>query len=814
MKVFINRKGLLSTCVALLLALIVLPFGATSVQAEVAASSSEKGKNLLDPRGGTSQSNPLSVQESVYRDVYARTFMAAGAPVWAVAAPSIMSVRYESFAQSTLLDGRIMVTGGTVNWISSKDVYLFDPVTNLWQAGPPMPDGKSGHRQSTLKDGRVLVTGGSSKGISYLFDPATNSWSEAARVPTSDGNYSQSVLNDGRVFIVGGTNGKSSDKTYLYDPKTNKWSEGASLPIKLHEQSQTTLLNGKVFITGGITRLNYDDDGYINYKIILYNPISNSWEYGSNVPFPNSRRAAETYEQSLTLPDGRVMVTVEGITHIYSPDTDKWISTAVLPMTTNYTRQSLLPDGRVFLTGGYNYTSQVSYILTLNIPPTVTVQNTNQTVWSEPSHNIVSLSGKVYDANNDNVTVSATLAGRTKTVAIPNTASSPDWTLQWDVTADNLAVGEYTNIPVTVNDGTAGSSGNYTGTITIGRAPDRPSNLRPGGLSAGQAQLISTETPALGWTFSDADPGDEQSAFQVILQDTLSGKQIYDSGWILSGSGSFTVPSKILARGSVISWTVRVKDKKGIPSAFSLPSYLRFNSLPVALLKSYTDGQTLGNNVLTFSWDYKDAEGHIQTDYQVVGSNDGWKSWSYNSGEINSNATIYTTTPLLSGSWNFAVRVKDGTDWSEWAYRNNLQLPSTNEPNDTFEEAFPIKPQQSYVSGLSSATDIDYYTYTAETTGVDRVTLTVPKDQNYNLYVYDASRNLIAAGIKETGIQENVLYDVSAGQRYFIKIFGVAGSSGAGSYTLSAGNVNIKFQSNYEYDNNGNLIKKTTTGTN
>ncbi|PLT44548.1 Chitinase [Paenibacillus pasadenensis] len=167
-------------------------------------------------------------------------------------------------AQSTLRDGRAMIAGGSNEIYSAgrsetyDDVYLYDPARDAWSEGSPLPIPVYGAAQSTLKDGRVLLTGGLSGYAysfnSYLYDPALDGWSKTASLPY-DGwdiyfRHAQLTLDNGLVLVMGNRNFS------LYDPSTGKWSLDSPNVGRLSNASLVQA-GGKVFVIGG-----YNEDTY------------------------------------------------------------------------------------------------------------------------------------------------------------------------------------------------------------------------------------------------------------------------------------------------------------------------------------------------------------------------------------------------------------------------------------------------------------------------------------------------------------------------------------------------------------------------
>ncbi|NBI30569.1 S8 family serine peptidase [Chengkuizengella marina] len=233
--------------------------------------------------------------------------------------------------------------------------------------------------------------------------------------------------------------------------------------------------------------------------------------------------------------------------------------------------------------------------------------------------------------------------------------------------------------------------------------------------------------------------------------------------------------------------------------------YVKLNNLPNLNITSHFDGQQLNENIITFHWDFSDIDTEKQIGYQVIGSQDNWETWSYFSDIISSDDTTHTTPQLAGGEWDFGIQVYDGTNWSGWSYVNDLVLPISYEPNDDATTAYPIAYYSNYTSTISSENDSDFYKYIPTQTGVDTITFQSPETAKYSLYVYDAEMNL--KGI----LASELYYLVESGQTYYIKVFSEDGSFSEESYSFTVSPLKINFQTQYQYDENGNLINKQTT---
>ncbi|MBE1444898.1 OmpL47-type beta-barrel domain-containing protein [Paenibacillus sp. OAS669] len=175
-------------------------------------------------------------------------------------------------SQSTLPDGRVLVAGGA-NEIYSvysstlyNNAYLYDPSANRWDEVAPLPIGLYGAAQSTLKDGRVMVTGGQSGYIysydTYIYDPSHDTWTKKARLPYEGGNtffrHAQVTLTNGKVLVMG------NNYFYLYDPDTDTWVKDNPNLDSLVNASMIPIGND-VYLMGGYNK-DYVDNRSV-YKL-------------------------------------------------------------------------------------------------------------------------------------------------------------------------------------------------------------------------------------------------------------------------------------------------------------------------------------------------------------------------------------------------------------------------------------------------------------------------------------------------------------------------------------------------------------------
>lgn len=116
-------------------------------------------------------------------------------------------------------------------------------------------------------------------------------------------------------------------------------------------------------------------------------------------------------------------------------------------------------------TDGYWYVLKGVYVP----EPDLTLDAQGKVYYSpNPGRNIISITGKVEDSTDEVVTVTATLAGVTKTVAVPDsTLGVPKpFVLTWDVTSPSIAEGTYQNIEVGAKN-SSGEQKKVSGLIAV-----------------------------------------------------------------------------------------------------------------------------------------------------------------------------------------------------------------------------------------------------------------------------------------------------------------------------------------------------------
>jgi len=223
-------------------------------------------------------------------------------------------------------DGRIVVAGGFAppgETVASVEIY--DPATDSWSEGPPLPLAVN-HAMATSLDGEVYVLGGATSGgpaTDQAYVLRSGAWQPIAPMPeprTAGG----AATADGRIHVVGGIGPSGlAQTTMVYDPLTG-WTIAAGLR-RPREHLGVTAWGGRVFAVGGRT-------GSTNHADTeVFDPSTGAWRRLPDMP---TRRgglaAAATPSGVLVAPGGEIPATFEEVEAL-DLRRERWVSLAPMP---------------------------------------------------------------------------------------------------------------------------------------------------------------------------------------------------------------------------------------------------------------------------------------------------------------------------------------------------------------------------------------------------------------------------------------------------------------------------------------------------
>jgi hypothetical protein len=276
-----------------------------------------------------------------------------------------MTVARLSHTATLLPDGRVLLAGGLNNgaYLASAEVY--NPATHTFTATGRMTAARSNHITVLLNDGKVLLAGGTGEGWSFLdsaeiFDPKTNSFTPTGAMTVARESHTATLLKDGRVLIAGGHRGRRSAMTVfntaeIYNPESGKFTATANLTIKRHKHDAVRLADGRVLITGGTDER---DEQNIYRSAEIFDPVSKTFTRIGDMILPRYKHQGT----SVLLQNGTVLIAGgAAAVEIYNPEQRTFtLASGDMASKRLFSTATLLPDGQVLITGGYDQNIRVS----------------------------------------------------------------------------------------------------------------------------------------------------------------------------------------------------------------------------------------------------------------------------------------------------------------------------------------------------------------------------------------------------------------------------------------------------------------------
>lgn len=165
-------------------------------------------------------------------------------------------------ATAQVIDDKIYVIGGLdANGASLNTVEVFDPLSGSWESSTSLQTPRDNPGSAVIDDllyvfgGRTRNADGSTANGSLItmeiYDPSSDSWSFGAPMPTGRRTMSVGTLND-RIQVIGGEaqGGVAFDVHEEYNPATGEWRTLPSIPTSRHGAAIATI-DDVIYVAGG-----------------------------------------------------------------------------------------------------------------------------------------------------------------------------------------------------------------------------------------------------------------------------------------------------------------------------------------------------------------------------------------------------------------------------------------------------------------------------------------------------------------------------------------------------------------------------------
>jgi Galactose oxidase, central domain len=300
------------------------------------------------PASFVSRIVPIVILAAFAPSLAAQTWTATG---------SMTTARFDQTV--TLLDsGQVLVAGGYGSPTATAELY--DPTSGTFTATGSMTTPRADHTATLLSNGQVLIAGGASGcgalSSAELYDPATGTFTATGSMATPRADHTATLLSNGQVLIAGGQNscGAVLASAELYDPTTGTFTPTGTMTTAHDLGTATVLNNGMVLIAGGTN----PSQSYYNGATAgtdLYNPATGTFAATGSL---NTERY---YHTATLLGNGMVLITggynpsgCVASAELYSPAAGTFTLTGTMTTPRYSHTATLLTNGQVLLAGGSN----------------------------------------------------------------------------------------------------------------------------------------------------------------------------------------------------------------------------------------------------------------------------------------------------------------------------------------------------------------------------------------------------------------------------------------------------------------------------
>ena len=252
-----------------------------------------------------------------------------------------------------LRSGRVLIAGGWIGHGCTDEAELYDPATGKFMVIARMT-GKRGRPSATLlRDGNVLLAGGEvvdneSVASAEVFDSRTLTFHATGSMHHARISHTATLLSDGRVLVAGGYAGAVSSSAEVYDPKTGAFTETGDLNVARCKHTAGLLPDGRVLIAGGSDERGWH--GNLN-SAEIYDPSTGKFQ--ATAPMNDAR--FKLPDEAVQLASGRLLIAGGSRqVEVFDPATARFlVAGGQLSQPWHFMSETRLPDGRVFLAGGY-----------------------------------------------------------------------------------------------------------------------------------------------------------------------------------------------------------------------------------------------------------------------------------------------------------------------------------------------------------------------------------------------------------------------------------------------------------------------------
>lgn len=262
---------------------------------------------------------------------------------WELMHPSLPTAL--SSATGAILGGKFYVFGS-----GARSPITYNLATDQWSSPGTVADiPLAGSRQGLVRFGERLYLfagSGESSGQVQIYDPLTNQWSRGSPMPVAATEATAIVVNDLIYVTWGSLASGSAPGMAMYDPRTDSWQSAPAPPYNRRGAAMANVGN-LIYLFGGLEGEQPSD------IVQVYSLASSSWATSFTteagippMPSPGYDGRAVHIGDEIYLVGG-----TGGSTDVYRPTTNTWREETSLPTARISSAVAVIAD-RIYVAGG------------------------------------------------------------------------------------------------------------------------------------------------------------------------------------------------------------------------------------------------------------------------------------------------------------------------------------------------------------------------------------------------------------------------------------------------------------------------------
>ena len=262
-----------------------------------------------------------------------------------------------------------LLTGGvdTVTRTVLDTAALYSPLGHSFDFETTMTRARTAHTATLLLSGQLLVAGSTDPptASAELFDPDARTFTPTGDMTVSRSGHTATLLEGGTVLLAGSLppndQGNSLATAELYDPGTKTFTETGTMIVARGQHSATLLFDGTVLVVGGLSTTQPPTPIDVAE---IYSPtgratgVFSSTASGLNTPRTNHTatllKGGFPSDGWVLIAGGTGLAGVTATAEVYQPRINEFVLLFPLNVGRSGHAATMLPDGKVLITGGFD----------------------------------------------------------------------------------------------------------------------------------------------------------------------------------------------------------------------------------------------------------------------------------------------------------------------------------------------------------------------------------------------------------------------------------------------------------------------------